>query len=174
MKILATVLSLCLIVLFISCQESLINQPETSLNTELNKTSQQEASNQEVNIYDVNRITKGEIIISHGVIDPLTGDCNIKGKVTYRREILDHTADAVKIKLNLEMDAEFYTNMMNPIKYKIYGRSLDIVLVSENGKIQLDKTYGITFRPDLRLCVRYVVTTNEVGISEVNLLQKVN
>ncbi len=167
MKTLTAIFSILLVLAFFGCQESSINQPETSPNTGINKTVPGESN-------AFNPITKGEINICCPTFDPLSGDCKINGKVTYTQNILEFIAGTSKTRLNLEMDAELCTRLMSPMKFSIYGISTDTLFIDENGKLLLDKTYMVTFRPDLRLCVEYLITMNNVSLMQMNLLQVFN
>jgi len=55
------------------------------------------------------------------------------------------------------------------LEWRAEGRSDDIVYVSEDGILLLEKCYSITNRSDVVLLVKYLVTTNGIGISSVNL-----
>ena len=156
MKTLKVIFSTILVLAFFGCQESLINQPEVSLNKE------------------PSQITKGEINICCGVLDPITGECKINGQVTYIHNILEYQVGVTKVEINIEMNSELCTRLMNCRKCDICGSSVDTLFLSEGGKLLLDKDYCVAFRPDLRLCVQYLVTTDRVGITQMNLLQIVN
>jgi hypothetical protein len=57
------------------------------------------------------------------------------------------------------------------LQWRIEGRSYDLVSVSEEGILLLDKTYNITDRNDVVLYVQYLITTDGVGISSITLVQ---
>jgi hypothetical protein len=57
------------------------------------------------------------------------------------------------------------------LQWRIEGKSYDLVSVSEEGILFLDKTYSITNRNDVVLYVRYMITTDGVGISSITLVQ---
>ena len=133
---------------FFGCRENPVNPSETILDSRIN-----------------------EIPICCCVFDPVTGECNIKGEVTYMLETLEYIADSVKMKIKLEMDAELCTKLLNPIKCEIYGNSQNNVFVKVNGKLLFDKTYRISHRSDLILCVQYLITTESVSVMKMNLLQ---
>lgn len=162
---------LCVLFIFsvIGCQEGLINQPGTSPDSETLK------SYQEINsIGTVYPVLKGEILLCCATFDPHTGECTLEGKVTYILETVEYIADSIKMKLNLEMDVELCSKFVHLLKYAILGSHEDILFISENGKTLLDKTYFVWHRPDLRLCVQYIITTEGVGIAQINLLQTVD
>ncbi|HEY6436134.1 MAG TPA: hypothetical protein VIY47_06065, partial [Ignavibacteriaceae bacterium] len=56
------------------------------------------------------------------------------------------------------------------LDWRIEGRSDDLVYVSEEGILLLEKTYNITNRTDVVLLIKYLVTTNGVGIANVNVV----
>jgi hypothetical protein len=58
---------------------------------------------------------------------------------------------------------------MMHLEWRIQGRSNDIVYVSEDGILLIEKCYTITNRSDVVLLVKYLVTTNGIGISSVIL-----
>ena len=161
MRTLIVIFSIFITLSFLGCRESLISQPESPVNAEKS-------------IHSPNDLIKGEINICCPSFDPLSGECKINGKVTYLYNILEYSADDTRIKLDIEMDAELCTKLMNPARYGIYGTSSDTLLLSSSGKLLLDKTYGVQHRPDLRLCVQYEVTTEGVSIIQLNLLQIVD
>jgi len=58
---------------------------------------------------------------------------------------------------------------MSPIKWSVKGKSQDVVTVSEEGILLIEKSYWIANRYDVVLLVQYLVTTDGVGISGVSL-----
>ena len=73
---------------------------------------------------------------------------------------------AIRIYINSELNDML--GMMH-LEWRIEGRSDDIVYVSEDGIVLLEKCYPITNRSDVVLLVRYLVTTNGIGISALSL-----
>ena len=59
---------------------------------------------------------------------------------------------------------------MRPCLFSVEGKSNDVVQVSEEGILLIDKYYPITNRNDIVLKVKYLVTTEGVGISRVELI----
>jgi hypothetical protein len=147
-----------LLALIIGCQENLINEPEN--NSAFKKD----------NISDLKFIK-----ICCEIRDPGFGVCNLNGCVAYSHKITDRSMNPVglaEILLHLEMDSKLCDKFgMTHLEWRIQGRSDDIVYVSEEGILLLEKTYPITNRDDVVLLVRYMVTTNGVGISSMMLAQ---
>ncbi len=114
---------------------------------------------------------KGEINICCGVLDPVTGECQVNGKVKYAHYTLRKAEGVTMIKVNLELDAELCNKLTNPVKYTVYGNSIDTVSIDYGGKLLIDKSYGVLYRPDLKVCVQYVITPLSIGIMQVNLLR---
>ena len=76
-----------------------------------------------------------------------------------------------EISLNLEMDSKLCDKLgMVHLEWRIQGKSNDIVYVSEEGILLVEKTYWITNRNNVVLLVKYLVTTNGVGIASVDLI----
>ena len=73
---------------------------------------------------------------------------------------------SIHIVMDSELDDKF--GMMH-LEWRIQGRSDDIVYVSEDGILLIEKCYTITNRSDVVLLVKYLVTTNGIGISSVIL-----
>ena len=170
MKTLTAIFSIFLIMSFIGCQESLVNQPDIPINSELNKTAQ--ADNH--NTFSPVHTTNGEISVLYKMYDPLTGDCKVTGKVDYTHSMYGFSPgdqNLAKIEVKLEMNSELITRLMSPVKYEIHGKSVDIVYVQGKGTLILEKNYEISNRPDLRLGVQYSVTAEGVTIAKMVLHQ---
>ena len=161
MRTITVIISIFITLAFFGCRESMVSQPDSPFNTQ----------NSSPSLYD---LTKGEINICCPSFDPLSGECKITGKVTYLYNIIGYSTNNTRIILDLEMDAELCTKLMNPARFRIYGTSTDTLLMNSGGKLLLDKTYGVQYRPDLRLCVQYEVTSEGVSIVQLNLLQIVD
>ena len=163
MRALTVLFSIFIVLSLFGCGENPVNPSDSIPNPEINKDLQAGSG-----------IIKDEIPICCQAFDPVTGECSITGKVTYMHQILEYTTDSVRVKINLEMDSELCTKLMHPMQYEIYGSSEDIEFVKVNGKILIDKTYEISYRTDIILCVQYLVTTEAVSIMEMNLIPLVN
>ena len=143
--------------LIIGCQENLLNEPATSL---------------EKKKYDV---LKDVINICCRVQDPFSGGCTLNGCVTYVHQIINRAMNPsglYEVSLHLEMDSELCSPIgMVHLEWRINAKSDDIIYVSEDGIALVEKSYKITNREDVLLVVRYIVTTDGVQISGVNLAQ---
>ena len=82
---------------------------------------------------------KGEINLCCGVLDPVTGECQVNGKVKYAHYTLRKGDGKAMIRVNLELDAELCNKLTNPVKYTVYGNSIDTVSVNHDGKLLIDK-----------------------------------
>ena len=155
-KILVALVALSL-ALIIGCQENLLNEPEYSLD--------KKSSN----------VKKDIIKICCPVQDPFTGGCSLHGCVAYVHKIMNRAmnpAGLYEISLHLEMDSELCSRCgMVHLEWRINAKSDDIIYVSEDGIALVEKSYKITNREDVVLLVRYIVTTDGVQISGVNLAQ---
>lgn len=157
MKTLFLILVAFLFALIIGCRESLINEPaETMLKQKDNL----------VNAHTVH--------INYEISDPLYGVSRLTGKVTFVHQLINQPMgpigfNRVSIQINIDSELENLFGMMRS-KWRIQGRSFDIICVSEEGIVLIEKTYWITNRNDVVLLVRYMVTTDGVGISSVNLV----
>ena len=142
--------------LMIGCQENLINEPETS---SLMKDKRPEVS---------------RIKICCEVKDPEYGICRLNGCVDYTYTIITNKMvprKITEISLNIYMNSVLCDKLgMVHLEWRAEGRSNEIVSVSEEGILLLEKTYSITNRPDVVLLVQYLVTTNGVGIANVNVV----
>ncbi len=141
--------------LIIGCQENLINEPaETMLK-------------QKDNLVNSNTIK-----ISYEIRDPLYGMSTLTGKVTYIHQVINQPMGPIgfnRVSIQINMDSELNNLGMMPLKWRIQGRSYDVISVSEEGIVLIEKSYLITNRTDVVLLVQYLVTTNGVGISGVSL-----
>jgi len=163
MKTLTSIVGIFLILSIVGCRENLVNPPEPSKNLELYKINEADAPYSHL-------MQKGVIDIFQEVIDPLLGSCRVEGQAMYYQDIRTYNVGLNKIFLNIEMNSELTTPLMNHARYSIKGKSLDTVIVSEEGIYILEKNYPISGRPDLRLGVQYLVTTEGVGIARIVLL----
>jgi hypothetical protein len=143
--------------LIIGCQESLLNEPENSL---------------EKKSFDVN---KNVIPLCCQVNDPFAGICAINGYVAYNHKIVNRTMNPLGVRevaLHLELEASLCSPLGMPhLEWKAKGTSDDIIHVSEDGMALLEKSYNITNRKDVALLIRYLVTTDGVGVNSVSLVE---
>jgi hypothetical protein len=106
--------------------------------------------------------------------DPNYGVCNLNGCVNYTFEVIRDKMGPrriTEVSLNLYMNSVLCDKLgMVHLEWSVEGKSNDIVYVSEDGILLVEKTYWITNRNDVVLLVRYMVTTDGVGISSVNLV----
>lgn len=157
MKTILLTLAAFLLALFIGCQENLVNEPAVSL--------EKKAGSKEKDI----------LKICCEVKDPLTGFCNVNGSVLYTHEIVSRTMNPmglIEVKLYLEMDSELCDPLgMVHMEWKAQGRSEDVVFVSVEGITFVEKSYPITNRDDVVLLIRYMVTTDGVGISRISMAE---
>jgi hypothetical protein len=157
MKTLLVTLVAFLFALIIGCQESLVNEPTASLEKKRGSGE------------------KDILKICCQVKDPLTGMCNVNGCIIYSHQIVTRSMNPtglVEVQLYLEMDSELCDPLgMFHLEWKAKGRSEDIVFVSEEGIAMVEKSYRISNRDDAVLLVRYMVTTDGVGISRVILAE---
>jgi len=156
MKTLILALVTCVLAIFYACQENAVNQPESS---QILKDQQHK---------------NNSIKICCEVKDPRYGICNLNGCVDYKVEIIGETMHpraltAISIKLHMNSVLCDKYGMAHP-EWRIEGRSEDVVYVSEEGILILEKGYKITNRNDVDLLVRYLVTTNGVGLADVALV----
>lgn len=143
--------------LIIGCQENFLNEPEYSLDK---KSSD---------------VRKDILNICCRVQDPFAGGCNVNGCVTYVHKIINRAMNPTglfEISLHLQMDSELCSPLgLLHLEWKIKAKSDDIIYVSEDGIALVEKSYKITNRDDVLLLVRYLVTTDGVRISDVNLAE---
>lgn len=145
--------------LLIGCQESILNEPEPEIS--LDKTAT-----------DINN---NMIKLCCQVQDPLSGTCNLNGCVTYVHQVINRgmnplSSKVIALHLNINACLNDIAGSAN-LQWRIEGRSYDLVSVSEEGILLLDKTYNITDRNDVVLYVQYLITTDGVGISSITLVQ---
>jgi len=157
MKNLILILAIISLALLSGCQDNPVIEPETS---SLLKDKVPEEST---------------IKICCEVQDPNYGICNLNGCVNYNFEITSMTMSPrpgiYEISLMLYMNSVLCDRLgMVHLEWRVEGKSHDIVYVSEEGILLLEKSYWITNRTDAVLLVKYLVTTNGVGIASVNLV----
>ncbi len=135
-----------------------------------NPVSQFEASP----ILKVKPPTEHSIKLCCEVKDPYSNVCTLNGRVNYVFEIIENTMNpraTTLISLRLNIRASLCDKLrMMPCAWIIEGKSDEIVQVSEEGILLLEKYYTITNRNDVVLLVKYMVTANGIGISGVNLV----
>jgi len=159
MKTFLVTLAALSLALIIGCQENNLNEPDVSFDKRA----------------DIDSYNNNTINICCRIYDPYGGSCNVNGCVRYVHEVLtkdDKAAGLFDISLQLEMDSELCNpfGMVHPA-WKVTGKSHDIVTVSLEGIALVEKTYNITNRKDVVLLVRYLVTTDGVGISSMMLAE---
>ena len=144
------------LVLIIGCQENTVNEPADVLLK-----------------HDDNPVTANKLKLNYELSDPLYGYSRVSGSVSYVHQIINRAMNPVglsEISIHIVMDSELDDLLgMVHLEWSIQGRSNDIVYVSEDGILLLEKCYQITNRSDVVLLVKYLVTTNGIGISSVNL-----
>ena len=155
MKTFFVTLAALSLALIIGCQESMLNEPS--------ETMLQKDKLVNTNIMNMN----------YEVRDPLYGNSKVTGEVSYAHEVINQPMGPIgfkRISLHLSMDAELDNVLgMSPLKWSIRGKSQDVVTVSEEGILLVEKSYWIANRSDVVLLVQYLVTTDGVGISGVSL-----
>lgn len=156
MKTFLVTLSAFLFAFIIGCQENMLNEPQTSFEKKTDS------------------INRNTIKICCEVRDHEYCSCNLNGRVNYVHQIINRAMNPMglyEISLRLQMDSKLCDKLgMVHLEWRIQGKSNDIVHVSEEGILLVEKTYWITNRNDVVLLVRYMVTTDGVGISSVNLV----
>lgn len=148
------------IILFLSlllgCQENPVSQSETSP------------------ILKVKQPIEQTIKLCCDIDDPYYNVCNLNGMVNYVFEIIDNTMNpraTTLISLRITIHATLCDKLrMMPCAWIIEGKSDEVVQVSEEGILLLEKSYPITNRNDVVLLVKYMVTKNGLGLSGVNLV----
>ena len=145
------------VLLVIGCEENLVNEPADALLKQKD-----------------NPPPTRTIILNYELQDPSYGYSRLSGRVSYVHKIINRAMNPVglnEISLHIEMNSELDDLLgMVHLEWQIHGRSDDIVYVSEDGILLIEKTYQITNRSDVVLFIQYLVTTNGVGISNVSLV----
>jgi hypothetical protein len=156
MKNFIIILAAFSLVLIMGCHENSINEPVDALS-----------------VTKDNLVLINTIKICCEIQDPKSGMCNLSGCVNYVHQVLNWTQNPkglYKILLSLQMDSKLCDKLgLVHLEWRAEGRSDDILYVSEEGILLVEKCYSITNRSDVVLLVQYLVTTNGVGISEISL-----
>jgi hypothetical protein len=156
MKNLFVALFVFSLALFIGCQENPVSQFEASP------------------ILKIKPPTEQSIKLCCELKDPYSNVCNLKGRVDYVFEVIKNTMNPraiTLISLRINIHASLCDKLrMMPCAWFIEGKSNEIVQVSEEGILLLEKSYSITNRNDVVLLVKYMVTKNGFGLSGVNLV----
>jgi len=142
--------------LIVGCQESMLNEPADVLMKGKD-----------------NLVSTNTIKLKYALHDPLFGTTNLSGKVSYTFQIVNRVMNPTGLKeisIHITMDSELddLFGMMH-LEWRIQGRSDDVVHVSEEGILLIEKCYSITNRSDVVLLVQYLITSNGIGISGVSL-----
>lgn len=156
MKILFSLAILMGIICLVGCQENIPTDPITNLS----KPSPQ--------------IIHGKIPICCEVRDPLSGVCRVDGCVEYTHQIIEtpeHPSGVYTILIDLKMNSKLCDRcmMMHPA-WLVKGNSEETINVSEEGIALFYKSYEITNREDVVLYVQYLVTTEGVGIVNMDII----
>lgn len=156
MKTLNLVLIACLLAFFTNCQENSLNEPE-ALQIEKDKLPAVQS-----------------IKICCELRDPVYGICNLNGCVDYVFKVINETMNprnTTMISLKLQMNSTLCDKLgMVHLEWRAEGRSNDVIYVSEEGIVLLEKSYPITNRSDVVLLVTYLVTTNGIGIARTQIV----
>jgi len=156
MKNLFVIFSVFFLTFLFGCQENPIYAPESS---PLLKDK----------VPEVNKLK-----ICCELRDPNYGVCNLNGCVNYTFEVIRDKMGPrriTEVSLNLYMNSVLCDKLgMVHLEWRAVGRSNEVVTVSEEGILLVEKTYTITNRSDVVLLVKYLVTTNGVGIANVNIV----
>src|SRR3972149_9556831 len=104
--------------LIIGCQENLINEPAETLLKQKD-----------------NLVNSNTIKINYEIRDPLYGMSTLTGQVTYIHQIINQPMGPIgfnRVSIQINMDSELKNLLgMMPLKWRIQGRSYDVVSVSE-------------------------------------------
>jgi hypothetical protein len=142
--------------LIIGCQESMLNEPSETI------------LKQKDDFVNTNNLS-----MKYELQDPLYGTSTLTGQVTYIHQVIYQPMGPIgfnRISININLNAELHNLLgISPRKWIIQGRSEDVVTVSEEGILIIEKYYSINNRRDVVLLVQYLVTTDGIGISGVSL-----
>lgn len=148
------VLSLALIL--IGCQENLINEPSEALLKQ-----------------NDNLVTTNVMKLECDLRDPSYGISKLCGSVQYTIQIINDAMTplglnriSLRMYINAELDDMY--GMMH-LEWRVEDRSIDVVTVSEEGIVIVEKCYWISNRTDVVLLVQYLVTTDGVGVAGISL-----
>lgn len=164
MKTLTLIISALLIFAFFGCTENQLTQPETAFNNSAEKKSFAEIPTDQI-------IKKDELKLCCKVCDPITGNCKLIGRVIYIHETLSNTGGSASVQISFDMKSELHTPLMNLSPYFISGSSCDTVYINETGVSFVEKNYEVRNRADVRLGVKYKVTTDGAEIISIRLHQ---
>jgi hypothetical protein len=134
----------------IGCQENLVTEPTQSLSKKENLTAEE------------------TINLSYVLKDPSGGSCQLTGEVNYFHRIYTDPLGLYEVTLTLNMNSQlsrFGVPTAEP--WTIEGWSEDVVIVSEDESVILDKRYEVKNRYDIVLVVHYLVTKEGVEISNL-------
>lgn len=157
MKTIFVTLVAFLLVLIIGCQENGINEPSNVLTKDSESLS-----------------TSNMIKLNYDLRDPISGTSTLSGRVTYSIQLITEGMGPrasnqliIKIYMNSILEDRFG---MAHLEWRVESRSEEAVYVSEDGILLLQKTYSITNRTDVVVLVKYLVTTNGIGIASLALV----
>ncbi len=163
MKNLIVIIVFFMLALIIGCQGSMLNEPADVLM----KTGDNHPTSSVVG-------TSNTLKLNYNLRDHEGGTCMLTGRVTYVHQVINRGMDPLSSKviaLHLNIDASLCDLAgIAHLEWRIRGKSDDLVSVSEEGILLLEKSYSITNRHDVVLLVKYLVTTDGVGIASVNLV----
>ena len=150
------------------CQDTFITDPTQPL---------AEDQNAQVNLFqdEANEVNHNVIGLSYELTDPASGDaCDLMGQVEYETSTFPSfgTSGTVKVKVKLAISARlFKLSGEDHPSWRIEKKTEDIVTLSETDprSQKLNKSYTISNRDDVKLHVRYLITSKRVQIVNVFL-----
>jgi len=156
MKILFSLVILMGSICLVGCQENIPTDPIT----DLSKPRPQ--------------IIRDKIPICCEVCDPLSGVCRVNGCVEYTHQIIatpENPSGVYTISISLQMNSKLCDRcmMMHPA-WLIKEGSQETINVSQEGIALFYKSYDISNREDAVLYVQYLVTTEGVGIVNMDII----
>jgi len=154
MKILSIITTVFFLVL-LGCQENSFNPVETPSMLKEKPTAQQ------------------TIKLCCELKDRNSSICNLNGRVDYFLEVIKDMMTPLPTNL-ISLRINFQGMLCNKLGmqqslWSVDGKSNDVVQVSEEGILLLDKYYTITNRNDVVLHVKYLVSTEGMGVSSIDL-----
>ena len=138
------------ILFVIGCQENSITDPTQSFSKKENLIAERT-----INLY-------------YMLNDPSGSSCQLTGEVNYLHRIYTDQLGLYEVTLSLNMNSQL-SRLGGPIAepWVINGWSEDVVIVSEDESVILEKRYEVKNRYDIVLVVHYLVTKEGVEISKL-------
>jgi len=162
MKKIFLALVISTVLLLMGCENNSINDPNSADTVGKNEFSSGGITH------------RGSIPLDRMLMLPGRGNdyYQLKGTINYTSELIKQYPDATNEKFNVKLDISVNAQLSDIYSksWSISSYSDDLLYIAQEGVYVLEKTYPVIGRKDnLRLVCRFIITTDGVGLDNVEL-----